>query len=108
MALSEVSREATYFCCFLKELGIRCEEGVTLFNDNISAQKLAMNLVFHSRTKHIDVRYHYVRECVESGTITIEHVASEDMPADILTKGLPIAKNQRCVGFLKMCATQLK
>jgi hypothetical protein len=49
------------------------------------------------RTKHIDVRYHYIREMVENGEIKVEYLRTEDMIADMLTK--PLAKRQ----FKKLC-----
>ena len=56
--------------------------------DNQSAISLCKNPVFHERSKHIDVRYHFVRSCVEEGKLEVEHVRTEDQYADILTKPL--------------------
>lgn len=56
--------------------------------DNKSAISLCKNPVYHDRSKHIDTRYHYIRESVENGRIIVEHVASEEQLADILTKPL--------------------
>ncbi|KAF0931613.1 hypothetical protein E2562_005577 [Oryza meyeriana var. granulata] len=50
------------------------------------------NPVFHGRSKHIDTRYQFIRECVESGQIVIEFIRTEEQRADALTKGLPTAK----------------
>ena len=49
---------------------------------------MSKNPVRHKRTKHIDIRHHFVREAVEDGTISITYCPSEEMVADILTKGL--------------------
>lgn len=62
--------------------------------DNQSAISLSKNPVHHGRSKHIDTRYHFVRECVESGKIAVEFVKSEDQLADILTKALGRVKFQ--------------
>ena len=59
-----------------------------LLVDNKSAITLSKNPVHHERIKHIDTRYHYVRECVERGQIDIEHVSTTEQLADILTKAL--------------------
>jgi hypothetical protein len=59
-----------------------------IYIDNKSAIQLCKNPVFHDRSKHIEVRYHYIRECVESGKIIVEHVSTSDQLADILTKPL--------------------
>ncbi|GKA36699.1 ribonuclease H-like domain, reverse transcriptase, RNA-dependent DNA polymerase [Tanacetum coccineum] len=58
----------------------------------ISAITLVRNPVFHGRSKHIDIRYHFIRECVENGHINVEHVSGELQRADILTKALPRLK----------------
>ena len=67
---------------------------VKLKVDNQSAISLSKNPVFHDRSKHIDLRYHFVRECVEAGKVDISHVRTEDQLADILTKSLGRAKFQ--------------
>ncbi|XP_074325473.1 secreted RxLR effector protein 161-like [Apium graveolens] len=65
---------------------------VTLFIDNKSAIDLAKNPVFHGRSKHIDIRYHFIRECVENGEIIVKHVRSAEQRADFLTKALAAVK----------------
>jgi hypothetical protein len=59
-----------------------------LLVDNQSAIALSKNPVFHERSKHIDVCYHYIRECVDEGRIIIDYTATEEQLADILTKAL--------------------
>nr|GEV37625.1 ribonuclease H-like domain, reverse transcriptase, RNA-dependent DNA polymerase [Tanacetum cinerariifolium] len=54
---------------------------------------LVRNPVFHGRSKHIDIRYHFIRECVENGHINVEHISEELQREDILTKALPRLKN---------------
>jgi hypothetical protein len=56
--------------------------------DNQSAISLCKNPVFHDRSKHIEVRYHFIRECVEKKQVTVEHLRTEEQLADILTKAL--------------------
>ena len=63
-----------------------------LMMDNQSAIMLSKNPVFHDRSKHIDVRYHYIRECVEEGRVQIESVVTQEQLADILTK--PLGRDQ--------------
>ena len=60
-----------------------------IFEDNQGAIALAYNPVFHKRSKHIDVRYHFVRERVASGEVELLYVATEHQLADLLTKPLP-------------------
>ena len=52
--------------------------------------------MFHERTKHIDVRYHFVREIIACGDIVVSKVGSQDNPADMITKSLPITKFLYC------------
>ncbi len=59
-----------------------------LLVDNQSAIALSKNPVFHERSKHIDVRYHYIRECVDEDKIIIDYTTTEEQLADILTKAL--------------------
>lgn len=68
---------------------------VTIFIDNKSAIDLAKNPVFHGRSKHIDIRYHFIRECVEKGDILVKHVRTDEQRADCLTKALTTAKFER-------------
>ncbi|KAJ0967732.1 hypothetical protein J5N97_024649 [Dioscorea zingiberensis] len=56
--------------------------------DNKSTISLCKNPVHHERSKHIDTRYHFVRECVEEGKMEVQHVSSEEQRADVLTKAL--------------------
>lgn len=97
MVLSEAGKEALHLSRFLKELGHLNLSIIKLYIDNFSVQKLATFPVFHSRTKHIHVRHHFVREVIKSGEIRLEHMSSEHMPADILTKALTKPKHQRCI-----------
>ena len=51
--------------------------------------RLSKNAEFHSRTKHIDVQYHYIREAIEDGLVTVSYIPTNEMAADSLTKPLP-------------------
>ena len=64
------------------------EKAWTLLVDNQSAITLSKNPVHHSRTKHIDTRYHFIRQCIEEKRTIVAYVKSEDQLADILTKSL--------------------
>jgi hypothetical protein len=71
----------------LKDFGIKFNK-VTLLCDNESVMKLTNNMVQHSRTKHIDVRHHFIRDHQQKGDICIESVGTDDQLADIFTKPL--------------------
>ena len=64
------------------------QDVMTLFCDNLSAINISKNPIKHSRTKHIDIRHHFIRELVEDKVITLEHVSTENQLADIFTKAL--------------------
>jgi hypothetical protein len=79
--------------------------GVTLRIDNKSAISLSKNPVFHDRSKHIETRYHYIRECVEDRWAEVEYVRTEDQLADILTKALGRIKFEELrskIGMIKI------
>ena len=62
--------------------------------NNKSALALAKNPVFHERSKHIHIRYHFIRDCLEDSGIKAGHIATTDQLADILTKSLGKSKFQ--------------
>ncbi|GJZ35810.1 zinc finger, CCHC-type containing protein, partial [Tanacetum coccineum] len=92
MAATAAACQALWLKRLLSELTGWEEERITLKVDNVSAIALVRNPVFHGRSKHIDIRYHFIRECVENGHINVEHVSGELQRADILTKALPRLK----------------
>jgi hypothetical protein len=63
-----------------------------LFYDNKSTIAMSKKSVFHSRTNHINLKHHYIREAVEEEEIKIKHVKTRDKLADIFTKTLPYDK----------------
>ncbi|GKD77715.1 hypothetical protein Tco_1340336 [Tanacetum coccineum] len=69
------------------DYGIRLDD-IPIMCDNKEAIDLSKNPVQHSRTKHIEIRHHFLRDNVQKGNISIEKVSSEDNIADILTKPL--------------------
>ena len=85
VAATQASKEAIWLKMLLEELGHK-QEYVTLFCDSQSALHLARNPAFHSRTKHIRVQYHFVREKVEEGTIDVQKIHTNDNIADFMTK----------------------
>ena len=70
-----------------------------IFCDNSSAIALSKNVVFHKRTKHIDTKFHYIRELVNNGEIVLVHCRTQEQVADILTKLL----GQKNFEFLRKC-----
>ena len=60
--------------------------------DNKSAIEISRNPVYHGRTKHIEVRYHFIRNCVEENKVMLKYVRMDDQLADLFTKPLGITK----------------
>jgi hypothetical protein len=83
----------------LSDFGDKCSH-VPLKCDSTSAISVAKNPVLHFRTKHIEARYHFLRENVEKGNINLIHVPTEKQLADILTKPLDQATYARLRGEL--------
>ena len=79
MALSDASKECMHLKGLLGSMDVELEGPPVIFEDNQSAQKIAENPVQHDRTKHIDIRYHFVRELVEDKQIEIVYMRTEDM-----------------------------
>jgi hypothetical protein len=78
---------------------------VVIYCDNISSILLANNLVYHARTKHIEVHYHFIREKVLAKEIDFNHVSTEDQVVDIFTKVLgtdKFKKFQKMFGVLEV------
>ncbi|GBL94061.1 Copia protein [Araneus ventricosus] len=105
MALSDGTKEAIYLRKLLNELCDADVKSVRLLSDNKGAIKLAENPIFHRRTKHIDIRHHFVREALNNNVINIKFISIEDMAADVLTKALPSPKHYKCLEALGIVST---
>jgi histone deacetylase 1/2 len=89
-ALANATAEVMWIQTLLMELGVSAPKAATLWCDNIGAKYLSSNPVFHARTKHIEVDYHFVRERVAMKLLNIEYVSTKDQVADGFTKPLPV------------------
>jgi hypothetical protein len=79
------------------------QDVLTLYCDNLSAINISKNPIQHSRTKHIDIRHHFIRDLVEDNIVTLEHVATENQLADIFTKALDANRFEALRGKLGIC-----
>ena len=86
---------------FLEELGLK-QERYVLYCDSQSAICLAKNSVHHARTKHIDVRFHFIREILNEGDILLEKISTADNPADMMTKVVSGIKFQHCLDLINI------
>ncbi|GJR67455.1 hypothetical protein Tco_0013520 [Tanacetum coccineum] len=101
MALTEAVKEAIWLRGLLEELGVELNT-VAVNCDNQGAIHLSRNHVFHERTKHINVRYHFIREVLEAKTVKVLKVGTEHNAADALTKVVPGLKLQHCLELLNV------
>ena len=88
IALSAAAQESLWLNQLVSELTNSENQKITILEDNQSAIAMTRNPQFHGRSKHIDIKYHFVRDHVNSGYIELKYCPSGDMVADILTKGL--------------------
>ena len=88
VALSSAAQESVWLRQLISEFGRSLETPTTIFEDNQSAIAMSKNPQFHGRAKHIDIKHHFVREQVSSGAVKLEYCPTEEMTADIFTKGL--------------------
>ena len=92
MAAIAAACQALWLRSLLAELTGEELKKIKLFVDNKSAIALMKNPVFHGCSKHIDTRFHFIRDCVEEGHIAVEFDSSEEQRANALTKALPTAR----------------
>jgi hypothetical protein len=91
MALSDASRQISWIQNLYKEIGFKIESTI-LCGDNQGAIFIGSNPTTEKRTKHIDIRFHYIRECIEEGKIILYYIPTKEQIADILTKNLSFDK----------------
>ncbi|CAM8902816.1 unnamed protein product [Rhodiola kirilowii] len=89
----------------LSEYGVEQKE-MTLYCENMSAISICKNPVQYSRTKHIYIRHHFIRELVEQKVVTLNHVTTYKQLADILTKPLDAAQFETLRSFLGLCVVK--
>ena len=99
VAATAATCQAVWMRRMLKSLCQEQAKATVICCDNSSAITLSKNYVFHKRTKHIDTRFHYIRELVNNGEIVLQHCRTQEQVADILTKPL----DQKSFEFLRKC-----
>jgi len=101
ISLAEAMKETLYLHSLLTEIEFERYASVSLSADSRSAIFLAQDPVFHARSKHIDIKYHFVREVlVNNKRISLNHIPTENMLADVLTKPLGKVKHYKCINGL--------
>ena len=96
-------KEALWLRSLISEVFGKLGDATTMFSDNQSAIALARDHQYHARTKHIDVRYHWIRWVIEQGSVQLIYCPTNDMVADALTKALPSTKVKHFATSLGLC-----
>ena len=86
ITLSDLARKTLYLRTFLSEIGFTQSSPTVLYEDNLSAIHLAMSSTINKRSRHILIRYHFIKHCILNGHIKVEHIRTEHQRADFLTK----------------------
>ncbi|XP_019197569.1 PREDICTED: uncharacterized protein LOC109191379 [Ipomoea nil] len=86
--LADVAAEVTWVMSLLRELGLQSSTPATLWCDNLGATYMCANPVFHARTKHVEIDYHFVRDKVSTIEFIVSFVSTRDQLADVFTKPL--------------------
>lgn len=103
MALSSAVKEALHLRRLIIEIGCGRKDTPTIIHgDNLSAQNLARNPVYHARSKHIVIRYHFIREVIQKGDVELKYVPTNDMIADMLTKNLSKLKYEKLIKLMNV------
>ena len=89
MALASATQEAIWMRQLTTDLKSAPDKPTIILEDNQSAISTSKNPQFHGCTKHIEIKFHFVREQVKGGAVELKYCPTEEMVADMLTKGLP-------------------
>ncbi|MCO5567789.1 hypothetical protein L7F22_021485 [Adiantum nelumboides] len=87
-AVFTVTVECVWLRCFMVDLGVGQDTANTISNDSQSTLAVVRNPIFHDRTKHIEVHYHYVKERLSAGVISLPYLPTQDNLADLFAKAL--------------------
>ena len=104
VAATHAAKEAVWLRRLIGEVFRPLTEPTTLHSDSQSAIALTRNGTYHARTKHIDIRYHYIRYVIENGSIRLIYCPTDDMTADALTKALPSTKAKHFAASMGLVA----
>jgi hypothetical protein len=99
--MTEAGKEMLWLKRFIQQLGMK-QKQYDIHCDSQSALDLSKNAMYHSRTKHIDVRYHWLRHAVEEQQFKLEKIHTDKNPTDMMTKVVVREKLQLCAGLIGM------
>ena len=105
-AIANGTVKVTWLQSVLRELGIFQAQAPVVWCDNLGATFLTANPVFHARTKHIEIDFHFVREKVSAGALKVRFISTQDQIADIFTKALGKESLERLKYGLNLLSTR--
>jgi hypothetical protein len=100
VAETHAAKEGIWLQSFIREIVGKELDSLTIWADNQKAIALVKDNKFHSRTKHINLCYHFIREVVEEGKVKMNYVPTNENIADIFTKALPRTRHEELVAKL--------
>jgi hypothetical protein len=103
IAAAFVVNQAIWLRKMLKDLGHEQVEATKIMCDNSSAVSISRNPVFHGRTKHIKIKFHFIREVQQSNEVMLIHCSSEEQLADLFTKPLPKERFETLRQMIGIC-----
>ncbi|GLB39961.1 putative reverse transcriptase (RNA-dependent DNA polymerase) [Lyophyllum shimeji] len=103
MAMSRAVQQLQWMYSSLSDIDFPQPRPAQLFADNSGAISLTKNTKNNARVKHIDIRHHYLRECVENGDVHVNYIPSAENIADLLTKALPRPAHHKFCLALRLC-----
>ena len=104
VSASKTTSQAIWLRRIFEDIGEKQKKRTVLYCDNKSAIAIAKNPVSHERSKHISIKYHFIREAQEKCEIQLHYCQTGEQLADIFTKALPREKNcylRECIGVIK-------
>ena len=100
---AEACKELLWMKRFIHELGFK-QQRYVVYCDNQSVIHLSKNSTFHARSKHIDVRYNWMRDALNDNLFELEKIHTDHNGSDMLTKSLPREKFEACCSMVRMAS----
>ena len=99
MAIAEAMKEAIWLISLVGNLGLE-QDVMVIYCYSQSTINLTKNQIYHERTKHINIRYHFIYEIISQGAIVVKNIGTSNNPVDILTNSITIAKFKQCLNLI--------
>jgi len=106
MALTDCAKEVVWLRSLLNELDCHQDAASMIWDDNVGCIQLALNEITFSRSKHIDLRHHFIREKVSNGVIRLAYIKTKENVADALTKAIPRMAFEGHVQAFGLCVSR--